>query len=165
MTEEKAIETKTDDRIYTIQRVYTKDISFETPNSPGVFLSEWKPEVEINVSTNANTIEEGTFEIILTLTVTVKSDEKTAYLIEVQQAGIFIISGFSQQEMGPIIGVACPSNLFPYAREVISDIVSKGSFPQMVLQPINFEQMYQQHMSELAKQQEVTPEEQPPTTH
>ncbi len=161
MTEEQA-----DERIYTIQRIYTKDISFETPNSPDVFVTEWKPEVQLNVATNANKIQNDTFEVILTLTITVKSGEKTAYLIEVQQAGIFIISGFNAQEMGPIIGVACPSNLFPYAREVVSDLVSKGSFPQMVLQPINFEQMYQQHMQEAAKQNagENATDEQP-TTH
>ena len=143
------------ERVYTIQRIYTKDISFETPNSPSIFLAEWKPDIQLNVATKANKIDEAdnAYEIVLTLTVTVKSNDKVAYLIEVHQAGVFIVEGFSEQEMGPIIGIASPSNLFPYAREVVSDLVSKGSFPQMVLQPINFEQMFKQHMSDMAKQQ------------
>ena len=153
------------ERVYTIQRIYTKDVSFETPNSPDIFLTEWKPDIQLNVTTKANNMKEGenAYEIILSLTVTVKSNDQVAYLIEVHQAGVFIIDGFSEQEMGPIIGIASPSNLFPYAREVVSDLVSKGSFPQMVLQPINFEQMFQQHMSELAKQQGVEISE--PKTH
>ncbi len=141
------------ERQFTIQRIYLKDVSFETPNSPDIFRSEWRPENNLNLKTDTNRLEDDGFEVVLTLTLSVKSGDKTVYIVEVQQAGVFTIRGFSEQEMAPMIGAYCPNTLFPYARELISDLVSKGSFPQMVLQPVNFDGLFMQRQQELAQQQ------------
>ena len=138
-------------REFTLQRIYTKDISFETPNSPGIFKQEWKPEANVNLNTEVKKLETNIFEIILTVTITTKIGQQTAYLAEVKQAGIFGIHGFPDQEMGPLLGSYCPNLLFPYVREVVSDLVTKGSFPQFVLQPVNFDALYAQHQQALAQ--------------
>lgn len=139
------------ERQFSIQRIYVKDISYETPNSPGIFRGEWNPDTQLNINTAIKTLEQNVYEVTLTLTLTAKSEDKTAYLVEVQQAGIFGVRGFSDHDKGPMLGSYIPNLLFPYAREVISDLVSKGSFPQMVLQPVNFDALYMQHQQELAK--------------
>lgn len=131
---------------FAIQRVYTKDISFETPNSPAIFTEKWEPEINLDLNTTNSRLHENVFEVVLTLTVTAKAGEKTAYLVEVKQAGIFGIAGFGEQELGHMLGAYCPGILFPYAREVISDLVSKGTFPQLLLAPINFDAIYAQHL-------------------
>jgi preprotein translocase subunit SecB len=131
-----------DNRQFAIQRIYTKDISFETPNSPHVFTAEWKPEVNVQLNTSVHDLGNDHYELVLTVTVTAKQGENTAFLAEVQQAGIFLISGLPEDEMGPMLGIFCPNMLFPYAREVVSDLVSRGSFPQLVLAPVNFEAIY-----------------------
>jgi preprotein translocase subunit SecB len=136
------------ERQFSVQRVYVKDASFESPNAPDIFRGEWKPTHELNVSTKVNRIQEDLFEVVLSVTVSAKLGEKTAFIVEVQQAGIFGISGFSEQEMGPMVGAYCPNLLFPYAREVVSDLVSKGSFPQLVLQHVNFDALFAQHQQE-----------------
>ncbi len=141
------------ERQFVIQRIYVKDVSFETPNSPEIFRIEWKPENNLNINTGAKQIGDNLYEVTLTLTLTVKVGDKTAYLIEVQQAGIFTVQGFPDQEKGPMLGAYAPNLLFPYAREVITDLVNKGSFPQMVLQPMNFEAIYMQHQQQLAEAQ------------
>lgn len=140
------------DQQFMLQRIYVKDISFETPNSPHIFRQEWKPENNLNLNTQVNKLDEATFEVILTLTLTTKVGERTAYLVEVQQAGIFGLKGFAESELNFMLGAFCPNTLFPYAREVISDLITKGSFPQMVLQPINFDALFLQHQEHLAKQ-------------
>ena len=145
-------------REFALQRVYTKDVSFETPKTPGIFQQEWKPETKVNINTEMQKLGEGVYEVCLSVTVTTTIGEETAYLAEAKQAGIFTISGFSEQELGPLVGAFCPSQLFPYVREVLSDLVMKGSFPQMVLQPVNFDALYAQHQQELAKQSEQAPE-------
>lgn len=140
-----------DQRQFAIHRIYLKDVSFETPNSPEIFRQEWKPENNLNINSAVNTLTEDSYEVVLTLTLTTKLGDKTAYLIEVQQAGIFALQGFTDQEKGPMLGAYCPNVLFAYAREVITDLVAKGSFPQMVLQPVNFDALFLQHQQELAK--------------
>lgn len=146
-------ETNTNqDKQFSIQKIYTKDISFETPNAPKVFTSKWEPSVDFNLGTNVETMEDNLFEVTLTVTVTVKTDDKTAYLVEATQAGIFTLAGFSDQEMGPMLGSFCPNILFPYAREVISDLVSKGGFPQLLLAPVNFDALYAQHLHQAQQQ-------------
>ena len=145
-------------REFALQRVYTKDVSFETPKTPGIFQQEWKPDTKVNLNTEMQKLGDGVYEVCLTVTVTTTVGEDTAYLAEAKQAGIFTISGFSEQELGPLIGAFCPSQLFPYVREVLSDLVMKGSFPQMVLQPVNFDALYAQHQQELAKQSEQSSE-------
>lgn len=144
-------------REFTLQRIYTKDISFETPNSPDIFKKGWKPESTVNLNTEVKKLDENLFEIILTVTITTKIETQTAYLAEVKQAGIFGIKGFPEQEVGPLMGSYCPNLLFPYVREVVSDLVTKGSFPQLVLQPVNFDAMYAQHQQALAKKQAENP--------
>jgi preprotein translocase subunit SecB len=139
---------------FSIQKIYVKDISFETPNSPAVFKQEWKPAVNLDLNTNADPIEDSSYEITLTITATVKNDDKTAYLIEVQQAGIFHIAGFDEKDLGGMLGSFCPNILFPYAREAVSDIVTRGGFPQMLLAPINFDALYQQHLQQQQQQAE-----------
>lgn len=147
---------------FAIQRIYTKDVSFETPNSPAIFTEQWEPEVNVELNTSGNRIADDVFEVVLSVTVTAKLGDKTAYLAEVQQAGIFTIQGFSEQDIGGMIHSFCPNLLFPYVREVISDLVAKGSFPQMLLQPINFDQVYAQHLQQ--RQQEGAGQ-QPETSH
>ena len=145
-------------REFALQRVYTKDISFETPNTPAIFQKEWKPDTKVNLNTEMQQLTDGVYEVVLTVTVTTTIGEETAYLAEVKQAGIFTITGFNEQELGPLIGAFCPNQLFPFVREVLSDLVMKGSFPQMVLQPVNFDALYAQHQQELAKQSGQAPE-------
>jgi preprotein translocase subunit SecB len=133
-------------RQFVIQRVYTKDISFETPNSPAVFTQEWKPDVNVALHTSTKELGNEHFEVVLTVTVTAKQGENTNFLAEVQQAGIFLMKNIPQNEMGPLVGIYCPNVLFPYAREVVSDLVARGSFPQLVLAPVNFEVLYKQQV-------------------
>jgi preprotein translocase subunit SecB len=142
---------------FSIQKLYVKDVSFETPNSPMIFTQQWEPKVEVNLASNAQTLQENLYEISLTVTVTVKVEDKTAYLVEVCQAGIFSISGFEENELSPMIGSFCPNILFPYVREAISDIVNKGGFPPMLLAPVNFDALYMQHLQQLQEQQGNAP--------
>ena len=135
---------------FAVQRIYTKDISFETPNSPTVFTEKWEPSVNVDLNSASALLQDNLYEVVLTVTVTAKIGDKTAYLAEVQQAGIFVLAGFNDQEMGGMLNSYCPNTLFPYAREVISDLVNKGSFPQMLLAPINFDALYAQHLQQQA---------------
>ena len=123
-----------------------KDVSFELPNAPQIFQDEGQVEIKMNLAQRVENLADGVHEVVLTVTVTANLAEKTAYLAEVQQAGIFVINGFNEQEMGGMLNSYCPNMLFPFAREVISDLVNKGSFPQMLLAPINFDALYAQHL-------------------
>ncbi len=138
-----------------IQRIYIKDVSFETPNSPEIFTAEWKPNMDINLGTETKKISDNIFEVVLKVTVTVKSEEKTAFLAEVHQAGIFMIKGLEESQLAPVFGITCPNILFPYVREAISDLVNKGSFPQLVLSPINFEVLFAQQMQQQQQTKEA----------
>jgi len=139
------------ERQFAIQRIYTKDLSFESPNAPQVFLGEWKPEINVGIQSQVNKLSEESIEVVLTINVEAAQGEHTAFMVEVQQAAIFMVKGFSEEELGPLLGIGAPNALFPYAREVVSDLVTRGSFPQFVLQPVNFEAMYAQ---QAAAQQE-----------
>ncbi len=136
---------------FVIQKIYTKDISFETPNSPQIFLEQWKPEVNLQMRSTASPQSEDIYEVVLTLQVTAKQGERTAYLVEVHQAGIFNIKGFNETDMGLMLGSFCPNILFPYAREAVSDLVTKGGFPQLLLAPVNFDALYAQMRAQQAK--------------
>ncbi|WP_018862015.1 MULTISPECIES: protein-export chaperone SecB [unclassified Thioalkalivibrio] len=138
---------------FSIQKVFIKDISFESPDAPEVFLNEWKGETNIQLNTNARPIreEEGVFEVELKLTVTTESNGKTAYLVEINQAGVFIVRGFPRDQLNQLLGSYCPNLLFPFARETVADLVLKGGFPQLLLQPVNFEALYQQHLEDQKK--------------
>jgi len=124
-----------------LQRIYLKDASFEAPNSPGILRGEWKPEVTMNLSTRTDDLGEGRFEVVLEISVEAKLGDNIAFLTEVQQAGMFMLQGFQPAELGQILGVFCPTQLYPYAREAIANLVGKGGFPQLHLQPVNFESM------------------------
>jgi preprotein translocase subunit SecB len=140
----------TNERQFGVQRIYTKDLSFESPNAPEIFRTEWKPENELSLNTKVNRIGDQVYEVVLTVTVNVKVGDKTAFIVEVQQAGIFTLNGFPEPELGPMLGAYCPSLLFPYAREVVSDLVTKGSFPQLVLQHVSFDALFAQHQQQAA---------------
>jgi len=139
-------------REFALSRIYTKDISFETPNSPTVFSEEWKPAYNMNITSEVNALPNDHFEVVINVTVTCKVEEKTAFLVEVKQAGIFRVKGFPKEEMGPMLGAYCPNLLFPYAREVVSDLVAKGSFPQLLLTPVNFDAIYARHLQQQKEQ-------------
>lgn len=135
---------------FSIQKIYTKDLSFETPNSPKIFTQAWQPSLDINLATQSKSLEDELYEVVLSITATVKLGEDIAYLVEVQQAGIIAAGGFDSEELGPLMGSFVPNILFPYAREVISDLVSKGGFPQLILAPINFDALYLQKQQQTA---------------
>jgi len=140
------------ERQFAVQRIYTKDLSFESPNAPEIFRGEWKPQNELNLNTKVNRLSDQAYEVVLSVTVTAKVGDKTAFIVEVQQAGIFTMAGFTEQELGPMLGAYCPNLLFPYAREAVSDLVTKGSFPQLVLQHVSFDALFAQHQQEAATQ-------------
>ena len=137
---------------FGLQKIYLKDVSFESPNAPAVFLDEWKPETEVQLNTEVHPLENGNHEVVLTITVTTKSAGKVAYLVEVKQAGIFLMRGYDDKQKGPLLGSLAPATLFPYAREAVSSLVSKGAFPEMLLQPINFDALFAQHVQRAQQQ-------------
>jgi len=139
-------------RQFLVQRIYTKDISFEAPNTPQMFQENWSPEISVGLGSEVNKIGDDNFELVLKVSVEAKHNDKTVFLTEVQQGGLFLIQGFSEEETDALMGVAAPNVLFPYARETVSDLVTRGSFPQFVLQPVNFEAIYaQQRQAKAAK--------------
>jgi preprotein translocase subunit SecB len=133
---------------FEIQRIYVKDLSYEAPNTPHTFTEDWKPEVQLNLETKSSRIQENIHEVILSVTATVNSNKKSAFLVEVHQAGIFLVSGFASEQLHQMLGSFCPNILFPYAREAISDLVVRGGFPQLILAPVNFDALYAQHLEE-----------------
>ena len=137
---------------FSIQRIYTKDISFETPNSPAMFQKEWKPEVQLDLDTKSNPLGENLYEVTLSVTVTAKIGEETAFLCEVQQAGIFMIGEMPEQNKAQMIGAFCPNTLFPYARETISSLVNRGTFPPLNLAPVDFNSIFAAYMKKRAEQ-------------
>jgi preprotein translocase subunit SecB len=144
---------------FALQRIYVKDLSFEAPNAPKTFLAQWQPEVNVDLSTQANRLEDGkNYEVVLSLTVTVKNDNATAFLVEVKQAGIFMIDGVPEEQIGQLLGAYCPNLLFPYARETVSDVVTRGSFPQMLLAPVNFDAVFAEAQRQRQQQAAAQPD-------
>lgn len=143
---------------FGIQKVYVKDASVELPNAPRVFMESQTPQIEVQLESSADRMDETIFEVVVKVTVTAKQadTDKTCFLVEVAQAGIFEISGVPDQDLGPILGIGCPNILFPYAREAVADLVGRAGFPSLHLSPVNFESMYVQRMqaeqAELATQ-------------
>lgn len=137
---------------FSVQRIYLKDASFESPSTPVIFTKQWKPEINLDLNTRTKTLGENHYEVVLTLTVTAKVENETAFLIEVQQAGIFQIAGLGDAELNHTLGAFCPNILFPYARESVDSLAVKGSFPAMMLAPVNFEALYAQRMQQQAAQ-------------
>ncbi len=138
---------------FNIQRIYTKDISFECPNSPTIFKKEWAPEVSMDIDTKSTKLEDGVFEVVLSLTATAKVGEDVAFLCEVQQAGIFTVGQLEGAQMAHCLNAFCPNILFPYAREAVSSLVNRGTFQQLNLAPVNFDALFQQAL--VSKQAEA----------
>lgn len=152
-TEAVAGETPTDaDKRISVAKLYVKDFSFESPMAPNVFRTEkWAPKTNLNLRSGHTTMEGNVYEVVLTITVDAKDDDKTVFLMELQQAGLFELTGYEETERNAILGSYCPSILFPYARESISSTVQKGGFPEFVLQPINFDALYLQSQQQAAE--------------
>ncbi|MDB5846878.1 MAG: protein-export chaperone SecB [Rhodoferax sp.] len=139
------------DPIFQIQRVYLKEASLEQPNSPAILLEQQQPAVDIQLSVDAQPVTDGIFEVAVTATVTTKIGDKTVFLVEAKQAGIFEIRNLSQEQMGPIIGIACPQIVYPYLRGNVADLVQRAGFPQVHLAEINFQAMYEQQQAAAAQ--------------
>ncbi len=140
---------------FVLQRVFLKDLSFESPGAPNVFRKEYRPAVNVDLRTQSAAMDNDAYEVTLTITITAKLQEETAFLIEVQQSGIFSIRGIVDEELRRILAIYCPNVLFPYARENIDSLVTKGGFPAIMLAPVNFDALYQQAM--VQAQAEVAP--------
>lgn len=138
---------------FALQRIYVKDISFESPNAPDVFQAAWKPQINMDLNTASNKVSDTQFEVTISLSITAKVDEKVAFIVEVQQAGIFHISGIEGPQLAQTLGAFCPNVLFPYAREAVDSMVNKGSFPSLMLAPVNFDAIYAEAMKR--KQEEA----------
>ncbi len=146
MTEENQQATE---QQFAIQKIYLKDVSFESPNAPAAFAdSEWKPEINVQIQSGNQAIAQDTYEVVLNVTVTAKQNEKTAFLVEVKQAGLFTLSGFPQENMAGMLGAYCPEALFPFAREAVADFINKGGFPPLLLAPVNFNAAYMQQVQQ-----------------
>lgn len=138
---------------FQLHKLYTKDVSFEVPNSPQIFQDSGQADVKMSLAQRVEELGDDSHEVVLTVTVTAMVGERTAYLAEVAQAGIFMLSGFNEQQAHAVMNTMCPGTLFPYARQLITTLVAEGGFPPLVLQPVNFEQLYAQRMQEMMSQQ------------
>lgn len=132
-------------KVFQIQKIYTQDISFESPNSPAIFTKEFQPKLDVDLSVDSQQLEDKIYHAAVRVTVTTKVDELVAFVCEVKQAGIFTIAGFEQNELAYLLGSQCPAALFPYVREAVSDLVVRGGFPQLLLEPVNFDAMFAEH--------------------
>lgn len=145
---------------FAIQRIYVKDISYESPNAPAIFRKEWQPAIQLDLDTRSEKLDDNTFEVVLSLTVTARVEEEVAFLCEVQQAGIFSVPALEDAQMAHMLASFCPNILFPYAREAVSSLVNRGTFPQLNLAPVNFDALFAQYVqkrqAEAQAQQGVT---------
>jgi preprotein translocase subunit SecB len=146
-------EAKQQEVQFNLQRIYTKDISFESPNSPSVFQKEWKPEVKLDIDTRTAEIDKNVYEVVLTVTVTATVGEDVGFLCEVQQAGIFAIGDMPDNNKAHMLGSFCPNMLFPYARETVSSLVNRGTFPALNLQPVNFDAIFAAYIQKRREQE------------
>jgi len=134
---------------FSLQRIYVRDLSFEAPKSPAIFRQQWEPSVALDLNTKQKGLEGDFHEVVLTLSVTVKNGEEVAFIAEVQQAGIFLIKNLDPASMSHTLGAFCPHILFPYAREALDNLVTRGSFPALMLSPVNFDALYAQEMQRM----------------
>ena len=138
------------DPVFQIQRIYLKDVSLEQPNSPGILLEQEQPSVDIQLGVDAQPVAEGIFEVSVTATVQTKIKDKTVFLVEAKQAGIFEIRNLPEDQMGPIMGIACPQIVYPYLRGNVADLITRAGFPPVHLAEINFQAMYEQQQAQAA---------------
>lgn len=144
---------------FALQRIYTKDISFEAPNSPAAFTKQWKPEVKLDLNTSGRKVDEQHYEVSVKITLTAKNEDETAFLVELVQCGLFAVINIPEQQLGAMLGAICPNILFPYLRENIDNLVVKGGFPALMLAPINFEALYQKRLQEAQAAQKEAAEQ------
>lgn len=137
---------------FTVEKIYVKDVSFEAPNSPAIFNEATQPELQLNLSQKVQQLAENAFEVVLGVNLTCKSGDKTAYAVDVQQAGVFGLVGLEPQAIDVLLGTQCPNILFPYVRALASDLIQAGGFPPFFLQPINFEALYAETLRQRAAQ-------------
>ncbi len=142
---------------FAIEKVFLKDLSVEVPNAPEVFLEREAPTMEVNISSAGRSVQDGLYEVVLTVTITARIKEKTVFLVEAAQAGVFQIRNVPPEDMGPLLGIACPNTLFPYARETISSVTARAGFQPVMLAPMSFEGIYQQQLQRLQEQQGAKP--------
>ncbi len=142
---------------FAIEKVFLKDLSVEVPNAPEVFLEREAPTMEVNISSAGRAVQDGLYEVVLTVTITARIKEKTVFLVEAAQAGVFQIRNVPPEDMGPLLGIACPNTLFPYARETISSVTARAGFQPVMLAPMSFEGIYQQQLQRLQEQQGAKP--------
>ena len=142
---------------FSIEKLYVKDISLEIPGAPQVFLEREAPQVDIQLHHESQPVEDGVYQTLLTVTVTAKVKDKTLFLVEVGQAGIFVVRNIPPEDLEPVLGIACPNILYPYVREVVSDVVTRAGFPPVVINPVNFEALYQAQKQAQAEQQAEQP--------
>lgn len=140
---------------FKIEKIYLKDMSFESPVSPAVFTKEWSPEVDFQMNAEHTNLDENTVDFTMNVTVTVKNGEETGFLVEVKQSGVFTIKGFGAQERDAILNVECPTILFPYVRELVSEASVRGGFMPLTLQPISFQGVYAQRLQRMAEEQQA----------
>lgn len=134
-------------RQLALQKIYLKDASLEVPKAPEIFQKTWKPAVDVNLSTATTALEQaGYYQVALKVTVSAKLEEEIAFIIEIEQAGLFLLTGFSEQELPQVLNTHCPHALFPYAREAVSELAQRGGFQQLLLQPVNFDALYREHL-------------------
>lgn len=138
---------------FSLQRIYLKDLSFEAPQGAAGFRRQWKPQVAQDLRTQITKLDDNHFDVVLHLTITVKEGDDTMYLVEVQQAGIFLIKGFEGQQLAAVLNTHCPQIIFPYVRETVDNVINRGTFPALMLPPINFEAIYQQALAKAREQQ------------
>jgi len=138
--------------VMTLQKIYVKDVSFETPGAPDIFNEKGQPEIKMNLNQKVKKLMDDIYEVVLTVTVTCKLEDKTAYLAEIHQAGIFAMKNFDENVLHQTLGTYCPNVLFPYARQLVSELVMNGGFQPLILQPVNFDQLYAQQMQQAQQQ-------------
>ena len=136
--------------VFSIEKLYVKDLSLEVPNAPGIYLEQEGPSINVELNNAASSISEGLYHVVLTVTVTAKREEKTFFLVEAAQAGIFAVRNVPAENIEPILGITCPTILFPYVREVISDAINRAGFPAVMLAPVTFEALFQQRQAQAA---------------
>lgn len=153
--EQPVAQTEDGEKIIQPQKIYLKDVSFESPNSPTLFTKKWTPKLGLELNNSVSLLEEDLYEIILTITATVAIEENTAYLAEVHQAGIFVLKGFEPEELQRLHQVYCLRTLYPYACAALSDLVTRGGFPQLLLAPVNFATLYTKRLQETLEQDET----------
>ena len=163
MTEENQVQSGTKQLL--LRKIYIKDFSFESPRTPEIFNTNTAPRTQLNIKSSAKEVSGDSQEVTLTLTVEAKDGDKTLFLIELEQAGVFLVQGYTPEERQMLIGSYCPGTLYPFAREAIADIVSRGGFPQLLLQPINFEALYAQALRERRQGNGGQPAEAPTQEH